>query len=63
MKCIPRYTVCYRDGYHAAGEAFEIEPGDALEMAQHGEIVTEAEKQEKPETESPAPRKRGRARA
>lgn len=48
MKFTPEYGVFYRDGFHAAGEPFEILAEDAEEMKQHGKV-------EEPEPEAEAP--------
>ena len=56
MKFTPDYGVFYRDGFHAAGEPFEILAEDAEEMKQHGRVEgLEAEAEAKAEAETPAP--------
>ena len=46
MRFIPNHRVNYRGGYHNAGEPFEIDPADAPEMAQYGQVEAAAEQKE-----------------
>ena len=56
MQCIPKYWVSYKNQFHKAGEAFEIDPSDAGEMQHHGELIDTAEQQ----VETPAVKRGGR---
>lgn len=60
MRFTPRYTVSYHGEFYYPGEEFDIEPADAEEMSEHGEVVDEPT----PPTEEPAVEKprRGRPR-
>ena len=63
MKFTPDYGVFYRDGFHAAGEPFEILAEDAEEMKQHGRVEEPEPEAEAPDPE-PAPKpKRTRKKA
>lgn len=64
MLFTPKYTVSYHGMFHRAGTSFEIDPGDADEMSQHGTVEAPVEPdpgnvQELP-GEAPPARKPGR---
>lgn len=60
MRFIPDYRVCYKGRFYECDEEFDIDPADAEEMIEHGEVVDEPT----PPTEEPAEGKprRGRPR-
>lgn len=65
MKFTPRYTVSYHGEFYYPGEEFDIDPADAEEMREHGEVVDEpTPPTEKPaeKTEEPAVEKQRRGR-
>lgn len=39
MRFIPDYRVCYKGDFYEADEEMEIDPMDANEMSQHGEVL------------------------
>ena len=39
MKCIPNYRVGYKEKFYAAGQPFEINSKDAVEMRKHGKVL------------------------
>lgn len=41
MRFIPDYRVCYKGDFYECDEEFDIDPADAEEMSEHGEIVEE----------------------
>lgn len=58
MRFIPDYRVCYKGEFYECDEEFEIDPADADEMREHGEIVEESSppaEPEEPEPEEPEP--------
>ena len=60
MRFIPDYRVCYKGVFYECDEEFDIDPADAEEMSEHGEVVDEPT----PPAEEPAEEKprRGRPR-
>lgn len=42
MRFIPDYRVCYKGEFYECDEEFDIDPADADEMSEHGEIVEES---------------------
>lgn len=38
MKFTPAYGVIYHGEFHRAGQSFEIDPADAEEMNEHGNL-------------------------
>ncbi len=67
MRFVPDYRVCYKGKFYECNEEFDIDPADANEMSQHGEIeegsvpLAELGKQEVQGTTAEKPR-RGRRR-
>lgn len=60
MRFIPDYRVCYKGVFYECDEGFDIDPADAEEMSEHGEVVEEPTlPAEEPEEEKP---RRGRPR-
>lgn len=53
MRFIPDYRVCYKGTFYECDEEFEIDPADADEMREHGEIVEESTPKEPPVEEPP----------
>lgn len=41
MRFIPNYRVCYKGVFYECDDEFEIDPEDAEEMSEHGEVVDE----------------------
>lgn len=39
MKCIPNYRVGYNGEFYEAGQPFEINSKDAVEMRKHGKVL------------------------
>ena len=39
MKCIPNYRVGYKEKFYEAGQPFEINSKDAVEMRKHGKVL------------------------
>lgn len=39
MRFIPDYRVCYKGEFYECGEELEIDPADAEEMSEHGEVM------------------------
>lgn len=67
MRFIPDYRVCYKGEFHECDEEFEIDPADADEMRQHGEVVEEStppdeQEEAEPEKASEGKPRRGRRR-
>lgn len=65
MRFIPDYRVCYKGAFHECDEEFEIDPADAEEMREHGEVLEESappEEQEETEPEKPEEDKPKRGR-
>lgn len=48
MRFIPDYRVCYNGTFYECDEEFDIDPSDADEMRQHGEIVEESAEPDEP---------------
>lgn len=49
MKVIPDYRVCYKGEFYEAHDEFDIDPKDADEMSEHGEIVDDNNADEREE--------------
>lgn len=60
MRFIPDYRVCYKGTFYECDEEFEIDPADADEMREHGEIAEESAPQEPPQEPPEEKTKRGR---
>lgn len=58
MRFIPDYRVCYKGVFYECDEEFDIDPTDADEMSEHGEVVDEPT----PPAEEPAEGKTRRGR-
>ena len=39
MRCIPKYRVSYQGNFYEAGQSFEINSKDAVEMRKHGKVL------------------------
>lgn len=42
MKCIPNYRVGYNGEFYEAGQPFEINSKDAVEMRKHGKVLDDS---------------------
>lgn len=65
MRFIPDYRVCYKGVFYECDEEFAIDPADAEEMIEHGEVVDEPTppvEEPSEETEEPAEEKPRRGR-
>ena len=57
MRLIPNHSVFYDHVLHQAGEAFEIDPKDADEMKQYGQLADEAPEATEPPKRGGRPKK------
>lgn len=55
MRFIPDYRVCYKGEFYECDEEFDIDPADAEEMSEHGEIVEEPTPPQEEPVEKPEP--------
>ena len=39
MRCIPKYRVSYQGNFYEAGQAFDIDAKDEIEMKRHGTVL------------------------
>lgn len=53
MRFIPDYRVCYKGTFYDCDEGFDIDPADAEEMSEHGEIMEESASFAEPDTPKP----------
>lgn len=48
MKFTPKHIVSYHGKFYAAGETFEVEPADAEELRQYGDVEPDKEPEDVP---------------